>query len=145
MLSHAAAAPANAGSHNMGSEVPDQMGPRAPREAALQCLIRDANEDLERLNVALVKGAARTALRCECGDPACQASVTLSHAEYEAVRAYGSHFFVGVNHENPESAWVLSENERFAIIDVVAGDARYHVLARNPRHAWVDARDRSTR
>jgi hypothetical protein len=43
-----------------------------------------------------------------------------------------------VNHENPESAWVLRENEHFAVIDVVAGDARYHVLARNPRHAWVD-------
>jgi hypothetical protein len=32
---------------------------------------------------------------------------------------------------------VLSENAHFAVIDVVAGDDRYQVLACNPRHAWV--------
>ncbi len=60
------------------------------------------------------------------------------------MRSHGSHFLIRLNHENPESSWVLSENERFAVIDVVVADARYQVLARNPRHAWVDARDRST-
>jgi hypothetical protein len=33
----------------------------------------------------------------------------------------------------------LSENARFAVIDVVGGDARYQVLAKNPRHKWVEA------
>ena len=63
--------------------------------------------------------------------------------EYEAVRAYGSHFLIALNHENPENTWVLSENARFAVIDVVGGDERYRVMARNPRHAWVDVPDRS--
>ena len=67
----------------------------------------------------------------------------VSHSEYEAVRAYGSHFVIKPNHENSENASVLRENARFAVIDVVAGDVRYQVLARNPRHAWIDARDRS--
>jgi hypothetical protein len=129
----------------MESEVQGPIGPRAPQEAEAQCLIRDANEAVERLNVALTEGAARLALRCECGDPVCQERVSLTHAEYEGVRAYGSRFVVGVNHENPENAWVLSENPRYAVVDVVAGDARYQVLARNPRHAWIEARDRSTR
>jgi hypothetical protein len=62
----------------------------------------------------------------------------MTHAEYEAVRVYGSRFVIGVDHENPESACVLSENARFGVIDVVAGDARHQVLRRNPRHAWVD-------
>jgi hypothetical protein len=128
----------------MGIEVSDQLGPRAPQEADQQCLIREANEAVERLNVALTKGSARIALRCECGDSACQERVPLTHAEYEAVRAYGSRFAVSINHENPENAWVLSENARFAVIDIVGGDARYRVLARNPRHAWIEARDRRT-
>ena len=128
----------------MANEVPGQFGPRAPHEADQQCLIRDANEAVERLNVALAEGATRLALRCECGDPACQARVSMTHAEYEAVRSYGSRFVVGLNHENPENAWVLSENPCFAVIDVVAGDARYQVLARNPRHLWISARERST-
>jgi hypothetical protein len=123
----------------MASEVPDLIGPSAPREAEQQCLMRDANETVQRLQVAAPQDAARLALRCECGDPACQARLCLTRVEYEAVRAYGSRFVVGINHENPENAWVLSENPRFAVIDVVAADARYQVLARNPRHAWVEA------
>jgi hypothetical protein len=124
--------------------VPGKFGARAPQEAEQQCLMRDANEAVERSNVTLARGAARVALRCECGDPACQSRVSLTHAEYEAVRDFGSRFVVGVNHEDPESACVLSENEHFAVIDVVAGDVRRQVLARNPRHGWVDAQDRST-
>ena len=44
--------------------------------------------------------------------------------------------------ENPESACVLSENERHAVVDVVAAQARYAVLARNPRHIWAPRRTR---
>jgi hypothetical protein len=132
-------------SRNMGSEVRGQIGSPAHQGAEQQCLIRDANEAIELSNTALTKGVARLALRCECGDPACQSRVSLTHAEYEAVRAYGSRFVVGLNHENPENAWVLSEHPGFAVIDVVASDARYEVLARHPRHAWVEARDRDTR
>ena len=61
------------------------------------------------------------------------------------MRDYGSRFLINIDHENPKNACVLCENARFAVIDVVAGDARYQVLARNPRHAWVEARDRSAR
>jgi len=129
----------------MWRNAPGLGGPRASREADQQCLIRDANEAIERLNIKLKTDAARLELRCECGDPACLERIIPTHAEYEAVRAYGSRFLVNVNHENPESAWVLSENERFAVIDIVAGDIRYQVLARNPRHAWVAARDRTPR
>jgi len=112
-----------------------------PREAQQQCLARTSNEATELLNQELSAGERRASLRCECGDPSCEEHLEATHAEYEAVRAYGSHFIVGLNHENPESAWVLSENARHAVIDVVAGDARYQVRARNPRHAWTDADD----
>jgi hypothetical protein len=116
----------------------------SPREAERQCLVREENEVVELRNVARASGAARARLRCECGDPACDAAVALTHSQYEGVRACGSHFLVGLNHENPESAWVLREGDGFAVIDVVAADARYVVLARNPRHAWVDECDRSS-
>lgn len=61
-----------------------------------------------------------------------------THAEYEDVRSSGSHFIISVDHENPENACVLHQNERHAVVDVVVADARYAVLARNPRHAWVE-------
>lgn len=114
---------------------------RVSSEAEQQCVVREANEAISVLHKALAAGAQGLALRCECGDAGCVACVSLTRAEYEAVRAYGSHFAVGVNHENPEDACVLSETAQFEVIDVIGGDSRYHVLARNPRHAWSEGSD----
>ncbi len=105
-----------------------------------QCVIRDANEVLELANTALAPCAVRGLLRCECDDPACEALLSATHAEYEAVRASGSRFLIAVDHENPVNACIVSEDHRYAIVDVVVGAARYAVLARNPRHAWVERR-----
>ena len=123
----------------MGNDMPGQACLGTSREGDQQCLIRDVNEATERLNAKLTIGTARRELRCECGDPACRANVAPTLAEYEDVRSYGSHFIVQINHENPETASVIRQNRLFAVVDVVAGDARYQALARNPRHAWVDA------
>jgi hypothetical protein len=121
----------------MGTAMPDANEGQAAREADCQCAVRDANEATERANSAQPDGAVRHLLRCECGDPACDAEVSLTHVEYEAVRAFGSRFVIGTNHENPENACVLSEDAGFAVIDVVAAAARYTALARHTRHTWV--------
>ena len=129
----------------MGRKTSDQVGSTAHLpEAEQQCAVRVSNEALERLNMHPGGDAVRTPLRCECGDPDCSVCVEITHTEYEAVRDYGSHFVIKPNHENPENASVLSENARFAVIDVVVADARYRVLACNPRHAWIGARDWSS-
>jgi hypothetical protein len=122
----------------MGRSISKQGLAHAPREAEQQCDVRDANEAVSVLQLALAGCGERLALRCECGDAACTAHLSLTRGEYEAVRAHGSHFAVGLNHENPENACVLSENTYFEVIDVIAGDSRYHVLARNPRHLWIE-------
>ena len=66
------------------------------------------------------------------------AGFSATHAEYEAVRASGSRFLIAIDHENPVNACVVSEGDRYAVVDVVVGEARYTVLAQNPRHSWVD-------
>jgi len=108
----------------MGNDMPGQACLGTSREGDQQCLVRDVNEATERLNAKLTIGTARRELRCECGDPACRANVAPTLAEYEDVRSYGSHFIVQINHENPETASVIRQNEFFAVVDVVAGDAR---------------------
>jgi hypothetical protein len=125
----------------MGRNAPSPCGRRASREGDQQCLIRDANEAIERLNVSLASDLERLGLRCECGDPECLEGIGPTHNEYEAVRAYGSRFIVHPNHENPETAAVVKEGARFSVIEVVAGEARHQALARNLRHIWVDAID----
>ena len=109
-------------------------------EVDRQCVVRDANELLELANVSLAPCAARGLLRCECDDPACESLLSATHAEYEAVRASGSRFLIAIDHENPVNACVVSEGDRYAVVDVVVGRARYTVLAQNPRHAWIDRR-----
>jgi hypothetical protein len=123
----------------MGDDVARHDGRRAAYEGDQQCLVREGNEAIGRLSLTLARRADRLELRCECGDPACLEPIAPTHAEYEAVRAYGSRFIVRPNHENPETAAVVSENERFAVVDVLERDARHQALARHTRHAWVDA------
>jgi len=124
----------------MVGEALGPIGPPFASEAVQQCTVRIANESAEHLNMTPLQDV-RSALRCECGDPGCRACVDITHSEYEAVRAYGSHFVIKPDHENSENTAVLRENTRFAVIDVVAGDVRYHVRACNPRHSWIDVRD----
>jgi hypothetical protein len=121
------------------SEERGEVGRRAPVETRRQCLVRDANEVIETANDALPLGTLLRPMRCECGDPACRADVSPTRAEYEAVRAFGSRFVIHVNHENPENACVVSESASFAVIELVTRDARYAVLARNPRSSWLDS------
>jgi hypothetical protein len=109
-------------------------------EVARQCVVRDANELLEQTNLSLAPCAVRELLRCECGDLACNSRLSTTHAEYEAVRSSGSQFLIALDHENPENACVVSEGDRYAVIDVVVGAARYAVRAQNPRHSWIEGR-----
>ena len=83
--------------------MPRQMGSHALREAEQQCLVRDANEAAELLNVALIMETERRELRCECGDGACLARVSMTRAEYEAVRVYGSRFVIGLDTRIPRA------------------------------------------
>ena len=101
-----------------------------------QCATRAVYERAERRN-APGGAARRTALRCECGDPACHAHVDPTHAEYEDVRALGARFLVERNHEDPESSCVVRDAATFTIVEVVAGDARRVALGRDGRHAWA--------
>jgi hypothetical protein len=126
----------------MRDEAARHHDPRRVPEGDQQCLVRECNEAIELLSPA--QRADRLEMRCECGDPACLEQIAPTHAEYDAVRAYGSRFIVRLNHENPETASVVSENDRFAVVDVLERDARRQALARHSRHAWVEAAHATT-
>jgi hypothetical protein len=111
------------------------------READHQCVVRDTNEARERVEVERDALVGLHELHCECGDPACLSLLLISHDDYEAVREWGSHFLISVNHENPTSAFVIAERQGFAVIDVVLATSRRIVLVGNPRHDWIDGRD----
>ncbi len=92
------------------------------RESAKRARCREQNE-----------ATAQSPFRCECGDGGCSRAITLTQTEYAAVREYPTHFAVAPNHENPESEQVIEENERFAVVETVAGNATKLARRSDPR------------
>src|SRR5438105_4531011 len=70
---------------------------------------------------------------CECGDASCSDPVTMTGAEYEIVRAEGTHFVLAANHENPELDLVVAEHDRYTIVQKRFGEAARIAYARDPR------------
>lgn len=62
---------------------------------------------------------------CECADRRCNATLDLTNAEYEDVRASSIRFSVKPGHAIPGIERVIEENRRYAVVEKVrtqAGD-----------------------
>ena len=70
---------------------------------------------------------------CECGDRGCTCAISLTLVEYESVRAYATHFAIARDHENPESERVITEGERFAVIETVSPESTKLARQSDPR------------
>lgn len=78
---------------------------------------RERNETTGRANDARALLRDRGEYACECGYGACASLIYLSHAEYEGVRLEATHFAIAPDHENPEFESVVSQNDRFAVVE----------------------------
>jgi hypothetical protein len=88
------------------------------REARNEARFRTQNEWVETAGVPL---SELLAFVCECGDNECGRSISLTVPEYKYVRATSNRFAIALNHENPECELVISECERFAVVDKIEG------------------------
>jgi hypothetical protein len=70
---------------------------------------------------------------CECSDGACMSTITLTHLEYEEVRADGTHFAIATDHETPDLDVLLSQRVGFAIIRKLPGMPARLATASDPR------------
>jgi hypothetical protein len=103
------------------------------RESEKQLRARDANESTAQTFAATPAGQSVDSFVCECGDRACTRSISLTLEEYASVRAYATHFAIARDHENPESERVITESERFAVIETVSPDATKLARRSDPR------------
>jgi hypothetical protein len=85
-------------------------------EATNQTRFRAINESIEHMTDALDVHEIRDVYICECGDGTCRAPIRLTRAEYEIVRAESTYFAIAVDHENPEIDRVVSEHDRYAVV-----------------------------
>ena len=57
----------------------------------------------------------------------------VSLAEYEDVRSVATRFVLALNHEDPEAERLVSENERYAVVEKVSGLAMRLARHTDPR------------
>ena len=86
------------------------------QEARNETQSRDRNEWIEGIRGEMGEGDPTEMYVCECGDATCVEQIRLTRPEYEAVRGYSTRFAIAVDHENPEIDRVVSEHERYAIV-----------------------------
>jgi hypothetical protein len=91
---------------------------RAARAARNQSLYREVNERVEAINQAFDSILPLGDWICECANEECSERLSLTHEEYEALRADATRFAV-----LPDDAHVFAEVE-----DVVERHERYWVV-----------------
>ena len=109
------------------------------RESETQARSREDNESTARVRASAPTDGAMSSFRCECSDEHCTCAIRMTATEYESVRAYATHFAIARNHENPESEQLVEEHERFAVVEMVSGDAAKLARRSDPRQ-WRDDR-----
>jgi hypothetical protein len=105
---------------------------RRKHEATEQARRRDTNESIEK-SMQWTRRVPANAFFCECADPRCDRTVSLTIQEYESVRNRPNHFLIVLNHENPEVETVILETARFAIVETLTGEASKVALRTDPR------------
>jgi hypothetical protein len=103
------------------------------QETRNEVAFRDRNEWIRRENDRFATHGGTFAIVCECGDAACDAPISVTVAEYEAVRAYVTRFAVAPNHEDPESDVLIGEHARFTVVEKITAMARRIIRETDPR------------
>ena len=107
----------------------NELDARRVRAAKNQSLLREVNERIEQLapGTSMFDELQRSRpvdLTCECMDETCTDRVTLTVAEYEAIRADSNMFFVRPGHDVPEVERIVREEPNYVVIAKVGAGAR---------------------
>lgn len=97
-----------------------------------EALFREVNERIEDVGTTLMPDDQPMEFLCECDDRDCVEKVSATRAEYEAIRAVGTHFVVLPGHEDPSVEHVVHQTERFLVVEK-EGEAAHEAEESDPR------------
>jgi hypothetical protein len=97
-----------------------------------EALFREVNERIEDVSTTLVPDDEPMEFLCECDDTDCVEKVSATPAEYEAVRAVATQFFVLPGHEDPGVEHVVQKTEHFLVVEK-EGEAALEAEESDPR------------
>ena len=94
---------------------------RVHRFARNQALFRAVNERIKDVGngFGIEEGVE---FLCECSNVDCAARVVLTAAEYEDLRTDPHRFVIAVGHSQPLVARVVSEGERYWVVEALPGE-----------------------
>ena len=94
-----------------------RVGAREDQLARTEALFRDVNERVRELAGSFARAPHDPiAFVCECGSGDCAASVELTLADYEHVRADPAQFVVVAGHANPHVEDVVEQGEGYEVV-----------------------------
>lgn len=71
---------------------------------------------------------------CECADPDCRKHLSITSAEYEAVRKDAMHFVIVPAHQRPDAESVVEQTDRYMVVEKHE-DVRALAERTDPRNA----------
>jgi len=90
---------------------------REKRLGLNEAIFREVNERLEGLaDDFRLEETQRLDLVCECRKATCAERISMSRAEYEAVRAHDTHFALHPGHAEPEIEHVISSHPGYEVV-----------------------------
>lgn len=92
------------------------MDDRERRVGKNEVLFREVNERIEEMSRGL-RSQGPIDFLCECGLEGCTEPIAMTIEEYETVRANPQHFAVTPGHEILDVERVVSQNERFVVVE----------------------------
>ena len=95
------------------------MNARNAHTARNEDLFREVNERIEELTQQLdvLPSNRQVEFHCECGRDGCDARLSMTIAEYDAVRTENDRFAVAPGHESGDLERVVERNERYLVVD----------------------------
>ncbi|HEX6700558.1 MAG TPA: hypothetical protein VF101_07485 [Gaiellaceae bacterium] len=91
---------------------------RDERVARNEAMYRAVNREIEYAAQQHGDGPAdELDIVCECGEPACAATITLTIAEYDEIHRERDRFAVAPGHENPELEHVVKRTDDYLVVD----------------------------
>ena len=105
------------------------MDERATRIGKNEALFREVNERIREIS-AYDQDAE---FLCECGDESCTRPITMTLDEYEQLRGDATHFAVVPGHVAPDVESVISQGERYWVVEKDVGEPAGLAAGLDPR------------
>lgn len=89
---------------------------RAERIGMNEAVFRDVNERIQEVADQFQLTAEPLDLICECGDASCVQRVSLTRAEYEALREDPNQFAIFPGHDAPDVETVVGKHAAYEVV-----------------------------